>query len=39
MVYRAHRVYRAYRVRGFNLSYHNKETILFTIDPQYGNLN
>ena len=26
---------------GFNLSYHNKdkETILFTIDPYYGNLN
>ena len=21
----------------FNLSYHNKETILFTIDPHYGN--
>ena len=26
-------------VRGFNLSYHNKETILFTLDPHYGNLN
>ena len=26
-------------VKEFNLSYHNKETILFTIDPQYGNLN
>ena len=26
-------------VRGFNLSYHKKETILFTIDPYYGNLN
>ena len=26
-------------VRGFNLSYHNIETILFTMDPQYGNLN
>ena len=26
-------------VKGFNLSYHNKETILFTIDPHYGNLN
>ena len=26
-------------VRGFNLNYHNKETILFTIDLYYGNLN
>ena len=26
-------------VKGFNLSYQNKETILFTIDPHYGNLN
>ena len=26
-------------VKGFHLSYHNKETIVFTIDPQYGNLN
>ena len=26
-------------VKGFNLSYHNKETILFTTDPYYGNLN
>ena len=26
-------------VRGFSLSYHNKETILLTIDPCYGNLN
>ena len=26
-------------VRGFRLSYHNKETILLTIDPCYGNLN
>ena len=26
-------------VRGFNLSYHSKETVLFTIDPHYGNLN
>ena len=25
-------------LRGF-LSYHNKETLLFTIDPYYGNLN
>ena len=25
-------------VKGLNLSYHNKETILFTIDPEYGNL-
>ena len=25
-------------VKGFNLSYHDKETILFTIDPYYGNL-
>ena len=25
-------------VRGFNLSCHNKETMLCTIDPQYGNL-
>ena len=24
---------------GFNLSYHNQETILFTIGPYYGNLN
>ena len=24
-------------VRGFDLSYHNKETMLFTIDPHYGN--
>ena len=24
--------------RGLNLSYHNKETILCTIDPDYGNL-
>ena len=22
-----------------NLSYHNKETLIFTIDPYYGNLN
>ena len=26
-------------VIGFNLSYQNKETILFTIDLYYGNLN
>ena len=26
-------------VKGLNLSYHNKETILFTIDPYCGNLN
>ena len=26
-------------VEGFNLSCHNQETILFTIDPYYGNLN
>ena len=26
-------------VKRFILSYHNKETILFTIDPGYGNLN
>ena len=26
-------------VRGFSLSYHSKETILFTIDPHYGNSN
>ena len=25
-------------VEEFNLSYHNKETILCTIDPYYGNL-
>ena len=25
-------------VQGFNVSYHNEETILFTIDPYYGNL-
>ena len=25
-------------VKGFNLSYHSKETILFTIDACYGNL-
>ena len=24
-------------VKGFMLSYHNKETILFTIDPCYGS--
>ena len=24
---------------GVNLSYHNKETLLFTIDPYHGNLN
>ena len=29
----------AQSVNGFNLSYHNKETILITIDPYYGNLN
>ena len=26
-------------VQEFNLSCHNKEAILFTIDPYYGNLN
>ena len=26
-------------VKGFHLSYHKKETVLFTIDPYYGNLN
>ena len=26
-------------VRGFNLSYHNGETIVFIIDPYYGNLS
>ena len=26
-------------VKGFNKSYHNKETMLFTIDPYYGNLS
>ena len=26
-------------LKAFYLSYHNKETILFTIDPYYGNLN
>ena len=26
-------------VKGFNLSYYNKETILFTVDPYNGNLN
>ena len=26
-------------VKGFNLNYHNKETILFTLDRCYGNLN
>ena len=26
-------------LRGFNLSYDEKETIVFTIDPYYGNLN
>ena len=25
-------------VKGFNLSYHSKETLLSTIDPYYGNL-
>ena len=24
-------------VKGFNLSYYNQETILFTIDPDYGS--
>ena len=43
-VFRAHGVYGAFRVyrvlvRGFNLSYHNKETALFTTHPCYGNLN
>ena len=31
--------YWALLVRGFNLSYHNKETISFTKDPYYVNLN
>ena len=26
-------------VRGFSLSYHNRETLLLTIDPYCGNLN
>ena len=26
-------------VKGFNLRYHNKETILFAMDPCYGTLN
>ena len=26
-------------MNGFNLSYHTKETVLFTIDPYYGILN
>ena len=26
-------------VKGFNLSYHSKETLSSTIDPYYGNLN
>ena len=26
-------------VKGFDLSYYNQETMLFTIDPYYGNLN
>ena len=26
-------------VRGLDLSYHKRETILFIIDPYYGNLN
>ena len=25
-------------VKGFNLSYYNRKTILFTTDPYYGNL-
>ena len=25
-------------VKGFNVSYHNKETIVFTKDPYHGNL-
>ena len=25
--------------KGFYLSYHNKETILFIMDPYYSNLN
>ena len=27
------------RAKGISLSYHNKETTLFTTDPHYGNLN
>ena len=26
-------------VKGFNLSYHKKETIVFTIDPYFGNVS
>ena len=26
-------------VKGFDLSYHDKETILFTLEPYCGNLN
>ena len=26
-------------VRGFYLSYQNKETLLFTVDPHFGNLH
>ena len=26
------------QAEGFNSSYHNKETILFTIDPHYGKV-
>ena len=28
-----------FSLREFDLSYHNKETLLFTIDPYFGNLN
>ena len=27
------------RVQGFKLSYHDKETILLTLEPNYGNSN
>ena len=26
-------------VKGFNTSYHNEETVLFSIDPYYSNVN
>ena len=30
--------FRSVFVKGLYLSYHNKDTILFAIDPNYGNL-
>ena len=30
--------YKGWGVKGFSLNYHNKETIVFTLDPYYDNL-